>query len=95
MPGGIARICNDARRAKTRFDVPHSVEHCTSCEARGVEHRASLLPLGEGAVAPGDFVVVDLGHALHKIDADEARRAWAVVDEMLAALDAGRSDSHR
>ena len=25
----IERICNDARRAKTRFYVPQSVEHCT------------------------------------------------------------------
>ena len=27
MPSGIARICNDARAAKTRFYVPDSVEH--------------------------------------------------------------------
>ena len=30
MPSGIARICNDARAAKARFYVLHSVEHCTS-----------------------------------------------------------------
>ena len=30
MPSGIARICNDARAAKARFYVVHSVEHCTS-----------------------------------------------------------------
>ena len=29
MPSGIARICNDARAAKARFYVLHSVEHCT------------------------------------------------------------------
>ncbi len=26
----MTRICNDARRPKTRFHVPNSVEHCTS-----------------------------------------------------------------
>ena len=30
MSEGIARICNDAKAAKTRLDVPHSVEHHTS-----------------------------------------------------------------
>jgi ABC-type tungstate transport system substrate-binding protein len=30
----IERICNDAGRAKTRFYVPHSVEHCTSACSR-------------------------------------------------------------
>jgi hypothetical protein len=29
IPGGIARIRNDARAAKTRFYVLISVEHCT------------------------------------------------------------------
>ncbi len=33
MPVGIARICNDARAAKTRFYVLHSVEHCTRLQA--------------------------------------------------------------
>jgi len=30
MPSGIARICNAARAAKTRFYVLYSVQHCTS-----------------------------------------------------------------
>lgn len=64
------------------------------CEARGVERRVSLLLLADDAVAPGDFVVVHLGQALHKVDADEARRAWALVDEMLATLDAERPAPH-
>ena len=29
----IARICNDARRPKTRFHVPHGVEPCTLRDA--------------------------------------------------------------
>lgn len=58
------------------------------CEARGVERHVSLLLLGDDAVAPGDFVTVHLGQALQKIDPDEARLAWALLDEMLATLDA-------
>ncbi len=36
MPSGIARICNDARAAKARFYVLHSVEHCTRCCSRSL-----------------------------------------------------------
>ena len=32
MPVGIARICNDATRVKTRFYVAMRVRHHTSCE---------------------------------------------------------------
>lgn len=64
------------------------------CEARGVERRVSLLLLGDDAVAPGDFVTVHLGQALHKVDADEAQRAWALYDEMLATLDAAPPGPH-
>jgi hydrogenase expression/formation protein HypC len=55
------------------------------CEAKGVERRVSLLLLQDAGVAPGHFVTVHLGHALQEIDAEEARQAWALYDEMLAA----------
>lgn len=64
------------------------------CEARGVERRVSLLLLGDDAVAPGDFVTVHLGQALARVDADEAQRAWALVDQMLATLDAAPPGPH-
>ncbi len=64
------------------------------CEARGVERRVSLLLLGDDAVTPGDFVTVHLGQALAKVDADEAQRAWALYDEMLATLDAAPPGPH-
>jgi hydrogenase expression/formation protein HypC len=58
------------------------------CAAKGVERRASLLMLQDDAVVAGDFVTVHLGHALQKISPDEARLAWDLYDEMLAAADA-------
>ncbi len=54
------------------------------CEARGIERRASLLLLPEGA-AVGDWVVVHLGHAVSRVSEEDANRAWALFDEMLAA----------
>lgn len=59
------------------------------CEARGVERRVSLLMMQHDPVTPGDIVAVHLGHALHKVAPDDARVAWALYDEMLAAADAG------
>jgi hydrogenase expression/formation protein HypC len=53
------------------------------CEAKGVERQASLLMLGD-EVSVGDFVVVHLGHAIERIDAERAAEAWAIYDEMLA-----------
>jgi len=57
------------------------------CEAKGVERDVSLLMLDPDELAEGDFVVVQLGHAIEKISAERAAEAWAVYDEMLAATE--------
>ncbi len=59
------------------------------CAARGVERRASLLLLPE-PVAVGDWVVVHLGHAVAKVSAQDAARAWLLFDDMLAGTVEGR-----
>jgi hydrogenase expression/formation protein HypC len=59
-----------------------------TCEAKGVERQATLLMLGDD-VAVGDYVVVHLGHAIERIDAERAAEAWAIYDEMLAAEQGG------
>lgn len=59
-----------------------------TCEAKGVERQATLLMLGD-EVAVGDYVVVHLGHAIERIDAERAAEAWAIYDEMLAAEQGG------
>jgi hydrogenase expression/formation protein HypC len=59
------------------------------CEAKGVERDAGLLLLGPDEVAVGDYIVVHLGHAIERIDAERAAEAWALYDEMLAAGQGG------
>ena len=50
--------------------------------------KAVSLALVEG-VAPGDYVLVHVGFALHKIDPVEAERTLALIAEM-----AGESEAH-
>ena len=53
------------------------------CEAKGVERTVSLFMLQYETLNPGDYVVVHLGHAIQKVDAEAARSAWEIYDEML------------
>lgn len=55
------------------------------CEAKGVERDVNLFMLQEDEVQPGDYVVVHIGYAIQKMTEQEARSAWEVYDEMLAA----------
>ncbi|HBE92405.1 MAG TPA: HypC/HybG/HupF family hydrogenase formation chaperone, partial [Gammaproteobacteria bacterium] len=45
----------------------------------------NLFMLQEDEVAPGDYVVVHIGYAIQKMTEQEARSAWEIYDEMLAA----------
>jgi hydrogenase expression/formation protein HypC len=62
------------------------------CEAKGIERDVSLFMLQDEAVEPGDFVVVHVGYAIQRISPQEARTAWEIYDEMLAA-DTGQPDA--
>ena len=55
------------------------------CEARGVEREVNLFMLQHEEIAVDDFVVVHLGQAIQKVTAQEARTAWSLYDQMLAA----------
>ena len=55
------------------------------CEAKGVGRDVSLFMLQDEALEPGDYVVVHVGYAIQKITPQEARTAWELYDEMLAA----------
>ena len=57
------------------------------CEAKGVTRELSLFMLQDEAVAPDDYVMVHVGYALQKMTEHEARTAWDVYDQMLAAED--------
>ncbi len=54
------------------------------CEAKGVERDVSLFMLQHEALQPGDFVIVHVGHAIQRIEPQEAAAAWEIYDEMLA-----------
>ncbi len=58
-----------------------------TCEARGTTREVSLFMLQYEGLAPGDYVAVHLGQATEKLTADQARDAWALYDEMLAATE--------
>jgi len=63
------------------------------CEAKGVERRLGLVLLQHEDLRVGDMVLAHLGQAVQKISHEQAREAWALFDEMLAAevaLQAGR-----
>jgi hydrogenase expression/formation protein HypC len=55
------------------------------CEAKGVEREVNLFMLQDDDIGIGDFVMVHIGYALQKMTAQEARSAWEIYDQMLAA----------
>jgi hydrogenase expression/formation protein HypC len=56
------------------------------CEARGSTRVASLVRLMHDPVAVGDYLAVHNGHAVARMTAESAAQAWALFDEMSAAL---------
>lgn len=59
------------------------------CEAKGVQRDVSLFLLQDEPVKAGDFVIVHVGYALQKLTPQEARSAWELYDQILAAELAG------
>jgi hydrogenase expression/formation protein HypC len=57
------------------------------CRAKGVEREVNLFMLQHEELQADDFVVVHVGYAIQKITPQEARSAWEVYDQMLAAQD--------
>lgn len=52
------------------------------CEAKGVERTVSLMLLLDEPLQPGDFLVIQRGHATEKITPERAREAWEMYDLM-------------
>ena len=61
------------------------------CEAKGVFREVSLFMLQDEPVAIGDYVMVHVGYAIQVMTEQEARSAWELFDEMLAAEEAGHA----
>ncbi len=57
-----------------------------TAELRGVRRNISLVLCPEAAA--GDFVLVHAGHAITRIDEDEARATLALLDEGIARAEA-------
>jgi hydrogenase expression/formation protein HypC len=55
------------------------------CSAKGVERDVNLFLMQGEDVVPGDFVMVHVGYAIQRMTELEARSAWEIYDEMLAA----------
>ena len=55
------------------------------CHAKGVERDVNLFLMQGEDMVPGDFVMVHVGYAIQKMTEQEARSAWEIYDEMLAA----------
>ncbi len=55
------------------------------CVAKGVERDVSLFMLQHETLKTGDHVVVHVGYAIQKVTPQEARTAWEIYDQMLAA----------
>ena len=67
--------------------------YTANCEAKGVHREVSLFMLQDEDFQIDDFVVVHVGYAIQKITPREARSAWELYDQMLAA-DPGEDDTH-
>ena len=65
--------------------------HLARCSAKGVEREVSLFLVQDDPPAIGDFVVVHVGYAIQKTTPQEARSAWELYDQMLAAENAEAS----
>lgn len=55
------------------------------CEAKGVERTVSLFMMQDEELKVGDIVMIHIGYALQKMTEEEARSAWELYDEILAA----------
>lgn len=63
------------------------------CEARGVERTVSLFMMQDDEIQIGDNLMIHVGYAIQKMTDEEARSAWEIYDEMLAAEDQALSDA--
>ncbi len=57
--------------------------HRARCQTGGVEREVSLFLLQDGAIEPGDYVLVHVGYAIQKIDRAYARDVLDLVGTLL------------
>ncbi len=69
------------------MQIKHIYGYSARCEARGVERDASLLMMLDQDLQVGDYVMISVGNVVARIDEEEARKAWALYDEIFSAID--------
>ena len=71
------------------LSIPMRVEEVQGlvarCTAKGVERTASLAFVMDEPPQPGDYVMINLGHVVEKISAQEAEETWRLFDQILEA----------
>ncbi len=55
------------------------------CTAKGIAREVSLFLLQGEPLHQGDFVMVHVGYAIQRVSEQEARSAWELLDQVLAA----------
>ncbi len=55
------------------------------CQAKGIARDVNLFMMQGEDLTPGDYVVVHVGYAIQKVTPQDARTAWELFDQMLAA----------
>lgn len=57
------------------------------CEAKGIFRDVSLFMLQDDLPAVGDYVQVQTGYAINKVDEAAAHSAWELFDEILQVFE--------
>ena len=57
------------------------------CQANGIERDVNLFMMQNHDISTGDYVMVHVGYAIEKIQAQQARSAWEAYDQMLTGDD--------
>lgn len=74
------------------LSIPMKVEEVQGltarCSAKGVERTANLAFLMDDLPEPGEYVLINLGHAVRKMSEDEALETWRLFDQLLAGEEA-------
>lgn len=71
--------------------IPMRIEsiqgYTAQCEAKGIQREVSLFMLQDDPPQVGDFVMVQVGYALHTVSEADAMESWSLYDQILAELE--------
>ena len=69
IPGQIVEFVDDAN-------------HIAKVDVSGVKRNVNVALVRSDGIAPGDWVLIHVGFAMSRIDADEAARTLALLEEL-------------